>query len=809
MITCNSDGKFTNVAYGSYCIKITDSCTAAVIDRCFTVSKLVPVLTGYTIAGRNCTTFDVTTDGSNLIHPQYCLYDSLGNAIRCDTTGTFTGIGHGSYCIRAISCGDTTAPVCFSGSAPRPDVAPDVEISNTACNTFTASITGQVDWTAPQYCLFDSADVQLRCNTTGVFDSLAYGRYCIKITDGCHDTTIVRCFTQAKPRPTIGAKLQQLNSTCATFTAKVTGQQNLFDAQYCIYNAADSLIACNTTGIFDSLAYGSYCIVATDGCTGATLRVCQTFSNNYSITLATSKSCTIGSATVKVSFKKGISPFMISVFNPTDSLVYSGTATGTKRITLADLTVGDMYTVIGTDACGRRDTAAIVPEVSFVEKSITSAAKCPSARWLNGSGDLSVTASSNLGTVTPKIIKRNGTTFSKTHSSNSGTSYMFSDLQPASYIVEYSIENCSTKLYDTFDLQPYSYPVQGRSAIYQCDNRSIYLSADVAGGVGPYNYQIIGSTPATPSIVSAAQTSAIFNINTGTTYSLIRLRTVDACGNATLNDVSVLPLQNILITADTTCLFNNITLSVDTIQEAQYSWYKKRSPTDSVFLTNDKAYNIPLMQQQDIGTYVCKVELNNSCLTRIASYELTGDCGEVYLAVPLRLTGQTETAGNTLRWSGSDPHAVQYYDVERKLYNSSTFTAIGRVYASSTDAGFQFRDTSLYTGAVVYRIKAVLQNGTFEYSNIISLKRELYTTAIYPNPVHAVLNIRLNGATKSDYRIEIFTLSGQRVYKKELQQVISIEHRYERPGQLQSGMYLLKITNRTSGAVTYEKLYFD
>jgi hypothetical protein len=811
LLNCNSTGTFPNLPYGSYCIKVTDSCTNAVINRCFTAVKPVAVLTNVSITGQNCTTFDVTASGTNLISPQYCLYDSLGNVVRCDTTATFSGVGHGSYCIRAISCGDTTAPVCFTGSAPKPNVATGVAAFNQACSTFTASITGQANWTTPQFCLFDSADVQIRCNSTGVFDSLAYGSYCIKITDGCYDTTVIRCFTQTRPLPAIKATLQQLNSTCSTFTAQVTDAQNLFDAKYCIYNAADSLIGCNNTGVFDSLDYGSYCVVATDGCTGAMLRVCQTFSYNYSITLATSKSCTIGSANVLVGFEDGSSPYAITVLDAVGSLVYSGTATeASKQIELPVLTTGEVYTVIGTDACGRSDTATIMPEASFVTKSITATGKCPSATWLNGSGDLKITASSNLGTVTPKLIKRDGSNFSKTHSSNSGTGYIFSDLKPASYIVEYSIQQCNTKLYDTFALQPYAYPVQGRSAIYQCDNQSIFLKADVAGGVGPYSYQIIGSEPDTPSIVSAAQTSATFNINTGTTYSLIRLRTIDACGNATLNDLSVLPLQNILITADTTCLFNNITLSVDTIEEARYSWYKKRDATDSVFLTSDKTYNIPFMRQQDIGTYICKVEMNNSCLTRLASFELTGDCGNVYLAAPLKLSGKVEAAGNSLRWSGTEQHFVQYYEVERKRSEHSAFTAAGRAYtAARTGANYTYVDTGLYQQAVLYRIKAVMQNGTIAYSNTISLQRDRHTAEVYPNPVHSILNIQISGATAGDYRIELFNTSGQMVYQKELKRVLSLRHQYERPKHLQSGMYLLKIINRTNGAVTHHRVLFD
>jgi len=811
LLSCNSTGVFTNIAYGSYCIKTTDGCTGTVIDRCFTVAKPIATLTNVSVTGQNCSSFDATASGTNLVNPQYCLYDSAGNVVTCNATGIFTGIANGNYCIRAISCGDTTTAVCVSGIAPKPAVAASVQITNKACSTFTASITSQVYFTAPQFCLYNNADSLLNCNTTGVFDSVAYGSYCIKITDGCYDTTILRCFTQNKPAPVVNATMQQSNATCTTFTAKVTGQQNLFDPQYCLYDADENLVECNTTGIFNNLPYGKYCVAVTDACTNDTIRVCQTFVYKYSIALASSKSCIIGSANVGVSFVKGNSPFAIDVFNPDDSLVYSGTATTTKHIVLPGLAAGSVYTVIGTDACGKKDTATIAPDVSVITKSITAISKCPSAMWLDGSGDLKIDAASNLSTVTPKLIKKDSVTFSKTHSSNTGTVYVFSDLEPATYVVEYSIENCSTKLYDTFALQPYAYPTQGQSSIYQCDNKSISLSAEVAGGVGPYGYQIIGSEPEIPSIASAEQASPFFNINTGTTYSLIRLRTIDACGNATLNDVSVLPLQNIQISADTTCLFSNVTLSVDTIPGATYSWYKKRGTSDSLFLTDAKTYNIPLMRTQDIGDYVCKLELNNSCLTRLASFKLSGDCGDIFLPVPVALTGKTETGGNTLSWSLTGEAKIQYYEIERKAVGSGSFTTIGTVAASSkgTTARYQFTDTSLLQGTVQYRLKMVQQDGRFDYTNSVSLQRDLYTTTVYPNPVHTHVMIQFNGTTASNYHIELLNMAGQVVFKSDVQNVTRLQQRYERPKGLQHGMYLLKITNRTNGETIHHKLLFD
>ncbi len=109
---------------------------------------------------------------------------------------------------------------------------------------------------------------------------------------------------------------------------------------------------------------------------------------------------------------------------------------------------------------------------------------------------------------------------------------------------------------------------------------------------------------------------------------------MDACGNATLNDVSVLPLQDIAVTANTTCLYNNVTLSVDTLPNATYKWYYKRSATDSSLLDDSIVYNSPFLIPEETGTYVCKVSVNNNCITRLSYFELTGDCGLYFISIP-------------------------------------------------------------------------------------------------------------------------------------------------------------------------------
>jgi hypothetical protein len=807
-IECNSTGVFDNVPYGTYCIKVHDACTNTIITRCFTATKPVATLTGYTITGSYCNSFAVHVNGNNLFTPEYCLFDNLGNVITCNSTGTFDSIPYGSYCIRAISCGDTTNSVCFSGTRPTPSVGPSVQISQKKCAFFTASLTGQTNLTDPQYCLYDYKDSLLVCNTTGVFDSIPYGSYCIKVHNNstCYDTTITRCFTQSQAVPSINGTMQKLSSNCTTVSFKVNGN-NLTNPDYCLYDASNNLVSCNTTGTFNNIPYGQYCVTVHDGCVDTTMQVCQTFSPVRGISLTTSKSCTINKAYVDVQFQNGNDPYVIKVYHPNGSIVYATvTSSNPYRIQLDALPTGTKYKVVGIDDCGNEDTASIIPDPNLVTVNTTARGKCPSSVWLNGSGDIISTITYNWRSLTPQIIKKNGAAFNQSYSSVSGNTYTFADLEPAEYIVQYTQSSCNGKIYDTVTLSSYVYPSQGQSAVYQCDNNGFSLSADVHDGVGPFGYEIIGSLPSSPSIVTPSQSSPVFSINNGTIYSLIRLRTIDACGNATLSDVSVLPLRNISVKASDSCYYSNITLSVDTIPNATYTWYRKTTPVDSVLVGSDLTYNLPFFVPEQTGVYVCKVNVNNGCLTRIASFSLPGNCYEV-LSNSLYLKGRKIGSMNQLSWNNTNEKNVMKYVIERKHNDETNFTPIGTINIREDD-NYVFNDNSINTGTSQYRLKVVYFNKV-EYSNIIVLKTNLNEIVVYPNPVKDRFKISFGSEKATDYKIELVSTNGRVLYTTEARNVTFTTLTYQRNNDVKPGIYLLRVTDKTTSKTEIRKLVFE
>jgi hypothetical protein len=824
LLYCDSTGIFPNLIYGArYCIKIFSdpACYDTTIIRCFTVAKPKPsIAPDVIITNLSCSTFTATIgDTLNLNNPKYCLYTAAHVLITCNTTGVFDSLAYGTYCIEAVNdpgCYDTTIIRCFTAGRPVPSVDADVKITNLSCSTFTASVTGAANISNQEYCLYTPAHTLISCNSTGVFDNLLYGSYCIEIANNpdCYDTTIVRCFTVNRPVPAVDAAVDVSNKTCTSFTARVTGQTNIYNAQYCIYDTLGTKIACNTTGIFTNLAYGSYCIrVQNDRSCYDTiiLRCFSVLPPVTSITLSAKKSCaTLGTTNIRVTFNSGTPAYTVLLYSPAGILLQTITTSSSSYtfLNLPNLAVPLQYKIIVTDQCGSRDSATVTPNISIINRLVTVTPKCPSGIWPIGSSDVVIDINNNNigGSITTKIIKRNGAPVSINASFNIGYKYTFLDLGPATYIFDTYIDDCNKHVYDTVEVRIYLFPILSSSNAYQCDNNGFIVSAKVQGGVGPYTYEIIGSVPASPAIITAPQVSPFFSINNGTVYSLVRLRVLDGCGNAALYDVSVLPLANFIVIADSPQCFNkSLTLRVDSIVNANYTWYKRIVPNDSVIVGTGTTYHIPVLSLSDTGRYFCKVVVNSGCLIKYANYVVTGFCFFV-LPNDVTLNGAKQKEGNRLYWEAGAVN-VKEYALQRSETPNGTYQTM-HVITNTSQQTFSFLDNNVAAENNFYRLKITGADNKIKYSNIVSLKNTKFDITIFPNPVENTLFISLKSNTAKNYLVEINTITGQKIRSQVYYNIRNTVINYPRNATTPPGVYTVTITDmQSSEKQTYKVVY--
>jgi hypothetical protein len=821
LINCNLTGAFNNLTYGDYCIKITDGCADSTIVRCFTALRPRPSMPNtVNPAYTNCENFGIVIRGDSLSSPTYCLIDSAGNQLLCNSTGVFDSIPYGDYCVTVYdACYDTTIVRCFSILTGYVQNDIQVNIQNRACSTFTV-VAASNNIINGQYCLYNAQDSLIACNNSGVFDSILYGAYCIRSTNICPDTTFTNCFSAYPFVPSVNATVQQSNKNCNGFTATITNQQNLTDPQFCIYNDADSLLDCNTNGIFSNLAYGSYCIKITNSCYDTVITRCFTANPTpVDLSLQLRKSCVYGYARFTFTLANAGFPVNLRIYNPDGSLYLSRhyNSSTINIDSIPELTGSDKYKVTVNDNCGGMDSLTTGAVASKLLHSASVINKCPSATWLNGSGNIRATVTTNLGSISVRIIKKNNVTYNPSLNPNnsSGGVYNFNDLGPGTYIVRYRPnDNCGATLYDTVTIQPYHYPSLNRSTAYQCDTDGFTVSAVVDYGIAPFSYEIIGSSPAVPSIVAGPQANPVFNINNGTSYSLIRLRVLDACGNASLEDASVLPLADNMITATFNCFQMPTTLKVDSVNGATYAWYKKNNAgdTDSIYIGTGPSVFIPELLPTDTGVYSAHISVNSGCLKRSYFYRLTGACF-TYLPVVLKdFNGRYTNNAVQLSWSILQGTGLQKIVVEKQNAQGQfePVHMINNVINSNYQQGYTYTDKLFLYGDNRYRLQLVSKTGTHTYSNIITVNslKTAGAFTIYPNPATDKFIVQFSQVAGHRYRLQLLNALNQVILEKAVPTEAAGQLVVKRPGQVGAGVYFVRLVDTDTHESSVQKLVF-
>lgn len=817
-LDCNSTGIFNNLFYNNYCIKVTDGCRDTVITTCFSATRPVPIVPTAIIPRYiDCNLFNISVGGDSLTSPRYCLYDSANLLIYCNNTGIFDSLATGSYCVHIYdSCFDTTFIRCFSATPPVVTNDINLQVSNKTCMAFTLTATSN-NITNALFCLYNASDSLLNCDSSGLFNNLPFGTYCVKVRNICPDTTISKCITVSPNAPSVSSSVRITNNTCDRFSAQIHGQHNLTNPGYCLYDSTGVQLECNITGQFINLSYGSYCIKVTDSCFDTTIVRCFTASAlPAKISVTSTKSCAYDFAKFSVSVISGILPVNIKIYKYNDSLFFNGNYNNNNFTidSIPGTVTGEIYKVLVTDSCGRQDSINVGAVASFLTHTASAVPKCPSGTYANGSGDIQSTAATNMGSLTVKIISKDNIALLPQLSPNTVLAgvYTFQDLGPGTYIVNYKANDaCNINLRDTVIIAPYQFPNLSRSSAYQCDSNGFGLQAIVSNGVGPFSYEIIGSSPSAPSIITGPQSNPDFFINNGTIYSLVRLRALDACGNATLADASILPLANNVIINTFNCFQIATTLSMDTVYNARFSWYKKEqsASTDSIFLGNASSVFVPEVTPGDTGVYVCHIIVGSGCVNRTYYYHLDGSCFH-YLPITLQhFDGEFAGDNVLLNWQAVTDPGTRYFIIEKKT--GDEFKEIGRVDISGLNNTGQFNFIDKEPGEQnLYRLKWVNRSEAVSFSNVVSINKSNVAPDIlvYPNPVNSILNIGFTNPRNHIYNITLLNVLNQTV--KEFKSVADVARifKIERTAQMRNGVYVLKVTDLITQQIFNRKVIF-
>jgi hypothetical protein len=154
-----------------------------------------------------------------------------------------------------------------------------------------------------------------------------------------------------------------------------------------------------------------------------------------------------------------------------------------------------------------------------------------------------------------------------------------------------------------------------------------------------------------------------------------------------------------------------------------------------------------------------------------------------------------------LEWIVTDENDLNRYDV----YSSTdgiNFNLCGSVTATMTERGlktYQFQDLSNKAVLVYYRIKAINNDETGEWSSTVAVNTTKSVVnkplKVYPNPATDFINLEFDGIDASNFNVLVMDMSGKVVYKLDGVQTAINQYTLQLDA-IESGMYIVQLSDK-------------
>jgi surface protein len=153
-----------------------------------------------------------------------------------------------------------------------------------------------------------------------------------------------------------------------------------------------------------------------------------------------------------------------------------------------------------------------------------------------------------------------------------------------------------------------------------------------------------------------------------------------------------------------------------------------------------------------------------------------------------------------LNWKVTDEKELSRYDIYSSV-DGVNYSVCGSVSATVSETGiktYQFQDLSNKSALVYYKINAINNDETGEWTSIVALHTVKPVTSkplkVYPNPATDFINLEFDGIVPSYFNVLIMDMSGKVVYQ--LDGVETESNQYTLPlNGIESGMYIVKLSD--------------
>ncbi len=392
---------------------------------------------------------------------------------------------------------------------------------------------------------------------------------------------------------------------------------------------------------FTNLAEGVHTVTIKDSC-GYEYNITVNTNHNWKLDAYAEKMCTLGKFNGYVSVNRRMtSPITYELWDSVYSNKYLtmtyNSPTGINnisygpndvytRLAMGSLNPNTTYKYIATDSCGRTDTVTVVTgDYGHVANTFTASV----TPLCIGKGNITATYWTDNNPWNGAVVGirnvSNQATFTTYETNQSSGTYSWNNLDAGTYQVMMKNKFCDDTLFQTVTINQYDLPKLRKSIAFNCAANQVQVIGAVKGGLSPYAYEIFQTFPTNNP--QGPQASNVFLING--TYTLVRMRVEDACGNTSLQDIAVRPPANpriILNKQLPICNLTDFVMSVDTSLPNQvYEW---KNPAGNVIGTG---YSVSLINLTlaDTGTYTVRVTIPGTCYDKMATFKLRGkdfDC---------------------------------------------------------------------------------------------------------------------------------------------------------------------------------------
>ena len=451
------------------------------------------------------------------------------------------------------------------------------------------------------------------------------------------------------------------------------------------------------TTTFTDLVDGTYTVTVTDGC-GTTSTSSVVISHSWTSSVNVENACGANALRNFVAIpQRAIGPVKVVQYQggtPLDSVTVSKTGNANQSSSAAasyvsfyNTTPGSSYTYIITDTCGLTQTLNITNPAQGHQPNSMTGSVIP---LCVNKGNVVFNYQSDLPNSFPALlsmwnIQTPGTLI--VNNVNTGTvsgTYTKTDLNSGTYVLRYVPLNCASEIsLDTVTVDPYAPTSLRKSIAFNCAAINVNVVAVASGGVPPYQYEIFQTFPTNNP--QSNQSSPVFTLSG--TYSLVRLRVTDACGNSSLQDVAVRPAARPmvrLLQRFPVCNLNTLAAYVDSIYPAAtYQW---RTPAGVQFATTP-SINIPVTSA-DTGLYTCRITIPGTCYVDTALLRLRPKDFGCYAQIGNRVwNDQNQNGLQDNNEVGVAGVAVTLYDVSNAIKGATLTDANGNYLFEGLIAG--------------------------------------------------------------------------------------------------------------------------